>query len=124
MVLPKFKIESDVKLSDHLTKMGIIDLFHSNQADLSAIDGGRGQRLYVSKMLQKSFIEVNEHGTEASAASAASIDVRVGGGPKPFIADHPFIFVIHDSEWNAILFMGRFAEPVVAADQGTEPGEQ
>ena len=71
--LPKFKVEAAADIKTVLTKMGIIDLFHEYMADLSGISGR--DDLYVSDVFHKAFVEVNEGGSEAAAASAGFIDL-------------------------------------------------
>ncbi|MDD1720365.1 MAG: serpin family protein, partial [Methanoregulaceae archaeon] len=93
-----------------LSAMGMPTAF-SPDSDLSGMDGTR--KLYLSDIIHKTFIDVNEEGTEA-AASTIEI-VRFTGiekdVPPAFRADHPFIFFILDDETGAILFMGRVVDP-------------
>ena len=107
--LPKFKQEITIKLKKELSKLGLKNMF-SRLADFSGITGGKG--LYVSHVVQKAFIEVNEEGTEAAAATGAVAVGYSGGGYKPwFIADHPFIFYLRDKETGILLFQGRVIIP-------------
>ena len=107
--LPKFKQEITIKLKKELSKLGLKNMF-SRLADFSGITGGRG--LHVSHVVQKAFIEVNEEGTEAAAATGAVAVGYSGGGYKPwFIADHPFIFYLRDKETGILLFQGRVIIP-------------
>ncbi|XP_069956810.1 ipis-1 isoform X1 [Cherax quadricarinatus] len=110
VTLPKFKLEESLFLNEHLAKMGIKDLFDVNHCDLSGITGTND--LYVSHVIHKAFLEVNEEGSEAAAATAVVIKMR--SLPKPphtFIADHPFFFCIRDEQSGFILFSGRFIHP-------------
>ena len=84
----------------------MVDAFDRELADFSGISGGRG--LYVDAALHEAFIEVNEEGTEAAAATAVVLPLP--GFPSVYL-DRPFLFLIRDNETNAILFMGRVAEP-------------
>ncbi|KAI8548738.1 hypothetical protein RHMOL_Rhmol07G0296800 [Rhododendron molle] len=76
-----------------------------------------GRKLYVSSIFHKSFIEVNEEGTEAAAASAAAmreVSRRLSIPPKmDFVADHPFLFVIREDMTGAVLFIGQVLNPLV-----------
>lgn len=83
----------------------------SGQADLSGMDGHPGY-LYLSDVLHKAFIEVNEEGTEAAAATAVAIDCLAIANPIPnFRADHPFTFIIRENQTDSILFMGKVNNP-------------
>ena len=112
--LPKFKIETPLyKLKDYLSDLGM-GLAFSDNADFSGIT--EEEPLKISDVLHKAFIEVNEEGTEAAAATAVimattSID---GGNPPPrivFNCDHPFIFFIQHKETGTILFSGVMNNP-------------
>ena len=86
------------------------DAFDDMLADFSGMTGSRD--LYISKVIHQSFIEVNEEGTEAAAATAVIMSGKsISLGPKIFKADHPFLFFIIHKPTNTILFMGRFIEP-------------
>ena len=108
---PKFTIETEYSLSDTLTEMGMPTAF-SDAADFSGMDGT--QYLYISDVVHKAYVDVNEEGTEAAAATAI---MMTGKGlaeedPVPvFRADHPFIFLIQDNETGMILFLGRVSNP-------------
>jgi len=107
--LPKFTLESDVKLIDMLKEMGLTDIFNPQLSDLSGISKG----LFISYASHKAFIEVNEKGTEAAASTAISVTSR-GISPTPqheFKANHPFIFWIKDNVYGTVLFVGRVANP-------------
>ena len=109
--LPKFKLEKKIPLNEHLKSLGIKNMF-SAEADFSGIDGSNQNELYVSVVLQKAFIEVNEEGSEAAAATVAVMRMRSAKfrGPR-FIADHPFIFFIRDKITGMLLFQGRVSNP-------------
>ena len=106
--LPRFKMTLAADLKALLISMGMVDAF-SEQADFS---GMAKEPVYISDALHKAFVEVNEQGTEAAAATALVMKAASIAAPPPvFRADHPFIFVIRDVESGAILFMGRVADP-------------
>ncbi len=109
--IPRFKFTQRFNLSKNLYDMGMEDAFNPAAADFSGIDGERG--LYISKVIHKAFVEVNEEGTEAAAATAVIIDTKalVLTEELVFKADHPFIFLIRDKETRSILFMGRVMDP-------------
>ena len=110
---PKFTFETEYSLADPLKILGITDAFSNETADFSGMDGTKN--LYISDVVHKAFVEVNEEGTEASAATA----VMAPGGMAPqeeetkpvFRADHQFNFVIQDDETGNILFIGRISNP-------------
>ena len=110
ITIPKFKIKSSMELIKTLKRLGVKDLFDPRSADLSGFSGSKS--LYASTLLQKAFIEVNEEGTEAAAATGMVVSSR-SMQPKPptFVCDHPFIFYIKDSKTGLILFTGRIVNP-------------
>lgn len=110
VALPKFKLTSEFRLDAALKKLGMVDAFDPMLADFSGMTGKRD--LFISAVIHKAFVDVNERGTEAAAATAVTMmlsSVPVPG--KRFIADHPFIFLIKENTSNCILFMGRLVNP-------------
>jgi serpin B len=112
--LPRFKMETDFRLEQVLQAIGIRLAFQEREADFSGINGS--QDLYLSAAIHQAFIEVNEEGTEAAAATAmtAGIPQCVGWSPPAipvFRADRPFVFLIRENHSGAILFMGRVMDP-------------
>lgn len=107
LALPKFRIEDSYELTDYMTELGLKDAF-GEEADFSGITAETG--LKINKILHKTFIEVDEEGTEA-AASTAVIMVEKSAPVKEefyeFKADHPFVFLVHERETGAILFLGK-----------------
>jgi serpin B len=111
--IPRFKFTQRFDLSEDLSKMGMEDAFDENKADFSGING-RKNDLYISKVIHKAFVDVNEEGTEAAAATAVIIFTKsapIIEKPVIFKADHPFIFLVRDKEASSILFMGRVMDP-------------
>jgi len=108
--LPKFKLECYYELNENLQRMGMADAFTGN-ADFSGMDGT--DRLNLSAVLHKAFIDVNEEGTEAAAATAVlTIGRGIRTDPDPqFRADHPFVFLIQENQTGSILFLGRVIDP-------------
>lgn len=107
--LPRFKITSDDDISEVFKRMGISDLFDKNAADLSGI--GKSEQLYVSKLVHKAVVEVNEEGSEAAAATGVLITTRSEKFSHYFVADRPFFFLIRDNKSRILLFIGRVVEP-------------
>lgn len=102
--LPRFQLEYGIKnLNDSLTALGMGEAF-TDRADFSGIRAG----VYISRVLHKAVIEVNEEGSEAAAATV----VMEAGAAEPltFIADRPFVFVIADDATGTILFIGKLAD--------------
>ena len=109
--LPRFKLSHSLTLSDSLKQMGMEDMFNKDKADLSGITG-ENDGLYVSTVLQKVFVEVNEEGSEATAATELTIRRRCLPPPnQKFNVDHPFLFIIRDRLTGMILFQGRVVDP-------------
>ncbi len=111
--LPRFRMATESQLRPALSALGAASAFQDG-ADFSGIGAGP---LRISEVVHKAFIEVNEEGTEAAAATAVvmSKSAAVANVPKVFVADHPFLFLIRDRKTNAVLFSGRVLEPVAPA---------
>jgi serpin B len=109
--LPRFKITSTFSLETVLAAMGM-PLAFSGRADFSGITTAEG--LMISKVIHKAYVDTNEKGTEAAAATAivfAPTGLPIQRPQATFRADHPFVFVIRDTRTGSILFMGRVANP-------------
>ncbi|MBT4664908.1 MAG: serpin family protein [Opitutae bacterium] len=104
---PKFKMTSEFSLSQQLQALGMKKAF--GDADFSGMNGTKN--LYISAVLHKAFVEVNEEGTEAAAATAVVISLKSARRYPSFRADHPFLFLIRDKATGSILFLGRYAKP-------------
>ncbi|XP_026083774.1 leukocyte elastase inhibitor-like [Carassius auratus] len=110
--LPRFKMEESYDMKSLLISMGMEDVFNEQKVNLSGMSPNKD--LVLSKVIHKSFVEVNEEGTEASAATGVGgkvIRPSMPLVPKTFIADHPFLFFIRHNPSNSILFYGRFCSP-------------
>jgi len=110
--LPKFHAETRYQLSDHLQKMGMRLAFSRTDADFSGMTGD--QPLSISAVIHKAFVDVDEKGTEAAAATAVTMELASAvprQEPPVFRADHPFIYFIRDTQTGQILFAGRMADP-------------
>lgn len=101
--MPKFELETEYDLKQLLQDMGIHDAF--GNADFTGI---LTPSLYIEKAVHKAFVEVNEEGTEAAAATGIAM---LESGPFEFTVDRPFVFIIQDNETDSILFMGRVVDP-------------
>jgi serpin B len=110
--IPRFKFTQRFDLSEDLSKMGMKDAFSAGVADFSGINGKKND-LFISKVIHKAFVDVNEEGTEAAAATAVEMALKAAPIKKLaiFEADHPFIFLVRDKEAGSILFMGRVMDP-------------
>lgn len=109
--LPRFKMTSMFRLDETLAALGMRDAFSPARADFSGMDGRKGW-LYIGVVLHKAFVEVNEEGTEAAAATAVGMRATAMPAPPPeFRADRPFLFLIVEKETGSILFMGRVIDP-------------
>jgi serpin B len=117
--LPKFKLSwGAFTLNSNLQALGMVQAFQEGVADFSGMDG-RPDWLYIGAVVHKAFVEVNEEGTEAAAATGVIMQARTMRPPveiPEFRADRPFVFLIRENETGSILFMGRIANP-------TAPGE-
>jgi serine protease inhibitor len=108
--LPKFKFSYEETLNNTLTKLGLGVAF-TDQADFTNINPA-GQ-LYISKVLHKTYVDVNEEGTEAAAVTSVGMSTTsTGNDTQYFIVDRPFLFVLSEKESKSILFIGKVMEPV------------
>lgn len=109
--LPKFGLRESYDMNSLMNKMGIIDAF-TDSADFSGMTGKK--EIKISTAVHKSFVDVNEQGTEAAAATGVTFAVTSAMIPKEykvFKADHPFVFFIKDNTTKSILFTGRLCHP-------------
>ncbi|MEX0862337.1 serpin family protein [Nitrosopumilus sp.] len=107
--LPKFTTETEYDLKKILFTMGIHVAFDSNTADFSGIS--ERDPIFIDSAIHKTFVSVDEKGTEAAAATGINARLQ-SGPPNTFRADHPFVFIIQDDSNGNILFMGRVVNPL------------
>ncbi len=106
--IPRFTFESKYIMNDNLKEMGMPTAF-TWDADFSGMTGSRD--LYIGFVIHQAFVDVNEEGTEAAAATGVSMMETSAIMIQTFLADHPFIFIIQQRETGNILFMGRVTDP-------------
>lgn len=110
VALPKFEFTAEFKLGKALQALGMIDAFNGRLADFSGMTGRKD--LFISKVIHKAFVKVDEKGTEAAAATAVVMEAGIEADkPKTFRADHPFLFLIRENKTGAVLFIGRVLDP-------------
>jgi serpin B len=110
--LPKFEMALRYTLDERLQKMGMVAPFQKGKADFSGLLKDHGQPpVYLGKVLHAAWVNVNERGTEAAAATTEVIVFYGAVEAATFQADHPFIFLIRHRMTGAILFMGRMSDP-------------
>lgn len=106
--LPRFTVEQEIDLKDILKALGVTEIFIKD-ANLTAMSDKK--ELFLSKAVHKSFIEVNEEGSEAAVASGMIAISRMAVLFPQVIVDHPFLFLIKNRKTGTILFMGRVMHP-------------
>jgi serpin B len=108
--LPRFKLTSQFQLADVLKAMGMTRAFTPGEADLTGMSSE--EELFLSAVIHKAYVDVNEEGTEAAAATGVAVkSARAILKPAVFRADHPFVFLIRDNRTGSILFLGRLMNP-------------
>jgi serpin B len=108
ITLPRFKVESSFSLKDQLGKLGMPVAF-TEMADFSGIDGKTD--LFLSAVVHKAYVSVDEAGTEAAAATGAVVGTTSVPPAAEIHLDHSFLFLIRDDKTRTILFMGRVEDP-------------
>lgn len=110
VTLPRFRIAgATISLNDVLQDMGMPTAFDEVAADFSGMS--TDEHLHISHVLHKTFVEVNEEGTEAAAATAVVMGIESASMTTSFRADHPFLFAIRDTRTGSLLFLGRVSDP-------------
>jgi serpin B len=110
--LPKFKVTAQFQMNDVLERMGMTLAFDPQRADFSGMSTEK--QLFLAAVIHKAFVDVNEEGTEAAAATEVIMTptaMRDLGEPVEFRADHPFVFIIRDNRTESILFLGQVVDP-------------
>jgi serpin B len=109
VTLPRFTMNFSVELTKALAQLGMVTAFVDREADFSPINGRRD--LYVSAAFHKAFVDVNEEGTEAAAATGFGLHSLAVERAQAFNADHPFLFLIRCGSTGSVLFLGRVSDP-------------
>jgi serpin B len=109
--IPKFRMTEELQLAKTLSAMGMSLAFSPGRADFSGMDGSH--ELFLSAVVHKAFVDVNEEGTEAAAATGIGVVATAARVDQPIVfrADHPFLLLIRDTRSGGVLFMGRLTQP-------------
>jgi len=114
IALPKFTLEYEKTLNDILKALGMEVAFNPTMADFSKMNGDPDQgKIFISEVRHKTFVEVNEEGTEAAAVTSVRMKLASAMPEPPFemIVDRPFVIAIRDNETGTLLFMGAIVNP-------------
>jgi serpin B len=106
--MPKFTLEYEISLNDVLKALGMTIAFEPGQADFTNLYTGPGEA-YITEVKHKTFVDVNEEGTEAAAVT--SVGIGVTSIPQMVLVDRPFLFAIRENLSGTILFMGKIVDP-------------
>jgi serpin B len=112
--MPKFKFETSFSVSSTLQALGMITPFSPESADFSGMFEPGADPLFISNVIHKAFVAVDEKGTEAAAATAVIMEAtsaQIEEEPVLLTFNHPFLFLIRDNESGLILFMGNMTNP-------------
>jgi serpin B len=110
LYLPKFEFKFDDSMVDELSSLGMTDAFDDMKANLSGISDA--EKLVISEVMHKTYIKVDERGTEAAAVTGITVGVTSVGPDISFVIDHPFVFAIREKDTNAVLFIGKVMNPI------------
>jgi serpin B len=110
--LPKFKLNYRLQLGKVLSDLGMASAFGA-RADFSGMTGSRD--LHLAEVMHQAFVDVNEEGTEAAAATAVTVRVTSVARTPQFRIDRPFLFLIREKQSGSILFLGRVSDPTQSA---------
>ena len=109
--MPRFSLRWEALLNDPLKALGMRQAFEGGRADFSRMSSTAGDRLYISRVKQKAFVDVHEEGTEAAAVTSVEIRVTCACGPQVIRIDRPFVFAIRERLSGTILFLGKIVRP-------------
>jgi serine protease inhibitor len=110
LYMPKFRLRWEAELNDPLQSLGMQLAFQGGLADFTRMSP-EGERLYISRVKQKSYVDVHEEGTEAAAVTSVEIKVVCACGPQVIRIDRPFVFAIRERLSGTIIFMGKIVRP-------------
>jgi serpin B len=111
LTLPRFEVTAPLDLKPPLLALGMSDAFSDGADFTGMLSDPRGHHLFISAVLHKAFVRVDESGSEAAAATAVMMSDDAVHIPPKVRADHPFIWIIRDTSSGAILFVGRVSDP-------------
>src|SRR5262249_17372157 len=116
VAMPRCKMTETFSLGGELARLGMMEAFHREKANFTGMckDLSPTDAFFLSEVVHKAFVVVNEQGTEAAAATAGDMVVNDSaevGAPIPFRADHPFLFLVRHNATGSILFLGRVSDP-------------
>jgi serpin B len=113
LALPRFKLETSMSLKSDLAALGITDAFDPTLADLSGMFASGTPGTFLSEVIQKTWIAVDEEGTEAAAATGVTVGVTSAriGRPVSFVVNRPFIYALRDAKTGLVLFLGIVRSP-------------
>jgi len=113
LFMPKLELDYKKELKKNLIDMGMEKAFNTGQADFSKMVNEREDGIYIDKVRQKSFLKIEEKGTEAAAATVVTMDFATSiGGEKIYMrVNHPFLFFIRERRTGTVLFSGKIMEP-------------
>ena len=118
LALPRFKLETAMSLKPDLEAMGMTDAFDPRLADLSAMFASGTPSTFLSEVLQKTWLVVDEEGTEAAAVTGITMEATsalVRRPPIPFVVNRPFIYALRDTKTGLVLFLGLVRDPSAAS---------
>ena len=108
-MLPSFKINFNHNLKQALSSLGMGIAFDSGRADFSGMNKYKSKNMFMDRVIHGAFVNVNETGTEAGAATI--VEIKKGYMAESLIIDRPFLFAIRDVTSGTIIFMGKVANP-------------